>query len=255
MENSEKNLIKILLCSLFFILFCFKSYSANKRIQSFSKSKKIMFNIYKSNQNTFYCGCSYKNKIPNHKSCGYRTYKNEKRASRVEWEHILPASRFGKKFDTWRYGHKKCVKNNGKKFKGRKCTEKVHKKYRLIQADLYNLQPVIGEINGMRSNYKMSIIKGEKRNYGKCDIEFKNKLVEPSEKIRGDIARTYFYMAETYPEFIKLSKKELNLFYEWDHNDPVDKWECIRSKLIKNIQGNINNVIETRCKINEILQN
>ena len=127
--------------------------------------------------------------------------------------------------------------------------------YRLIQADLYNLQPVIGEINGMRSNYKMSIIKGEKRNYGKCDIEFKNKLVEPSEKIRGDIARTYFYMAETYPEFIKLSKKELNLFYEWDHNDPVDKWECIRSRLIKNIQGNINNVIETRCKINEILQN
>ena len=88
-------------------------------------------------------------------------------------EHILPASRFGKKFDTWRYGHKKCVKNNGKKFKGRKCTEKVHKKYRLIQADLYNLQPVIGEINGMRSNYKMSIIKGEKEIMGNVILNLK----------------------------------------------------------------------------------
>ena len=60
-------------------------------------------------------------------------------------------------------------------------------------------------------------------------------------------------MAETYPDFIQLSKKELNLFIEWDQNDPVDKWECIRSKLIENIQGNINNVLETRCKVIKIV--
>ena len=100
MENSEKNLIKILFFSLFLFYSCCESYAANKKIQSFSKSKNIMFNIYKNNQNTFYCGCSYKDKIPNLESCGYKPYRNKKRASRVEWEHILPASRFGKKFDT-----------------------------------------------------------------------------------------------------------------------------------------------------------
>ena len=39
-----------------------------------------------------------------------------------------------------------------------------------------------------------------------------------------------------------------------DH-DPVDKWECLRSKLIKNIQGNINNVLETRCALYKKAQN
>ena len=39
----------------------------------------------------------------------------------------------------------KCIKN-GKKFKGRKCARKISKKFRLMEADLYNLQPTIGEL-------------------------------------------------------------------------------------------------------------
>jgi len=37
----------------------------------------------------------------------------------------------------------------------------------------------------------MGIINGEKREFGKCDVEIKNKKVEPKESIRGEIARTY----------------------------------------------------------------
>ena len=48
-----------------------------------------------------------------------------------------------------------------------------------MQADLYNLQPAIGEVNGLRSNYQIAIIKGEPREFGKCDIEIQNKKVEP----------------------------------------------------------------------------
>ena len=72
-----------------------------------------------------------------------------------------------------------------------------------MEADLYNLQPTIGEINQQRQNFKMSIIPGEKRNFGKCDFEVQNKFVEPSPNIRGDIARTYFYMADTYSKYIR----------------------------------------------------
>jgi deoxyribonuclease-1 len=60
-----------------------------------------------------------------------------------------------------------------------------------MQADMYNLYPAIGEVNGRRSNYSMAIIKGEKREFGKCDVEIKNKKVEPKESIRGEITRTY----------------------------------------------------------------
>ena len=107
----------------------------------------------------------------------------------------MPASYFGKKFNAWLNGHPVCISSKGKKFKGRKCTEKIHKLYRYMQADLYNLQPAIGEVNGLRSNYQIGEIDGvEVREFGKCDIEIKNKKVEPDPKIRGDIARTYSYM-------------------------------------------------------------
>ena len=72
---------------------------------------------------------------------------------------------------------------------------------------MYNLYPAIGEVNGRRSNYSMAIIEGEKREFGKCDVEIKNKKVEPRESIRGEIARTYMYMDSAYPGRGIISKK------------------------------------------------
>ena len=43
--------------------------------------------------------------------------------------------------------------------------------FRYMEADLYNLQPAIGEVNGLRSNYSMEMIPGEKREFGACDVE------------------------------------------------------------------------------------
>jgi len=40
-----------------------------------------------------------------------------------------------------------------------------------MQADMHNLFPAFGVINGLRSNYPMSIIKGEERKFGECDVE------------------------------------------------------------------------------------
>ena len=223
------------------------AYDGNKTIESFNKSKKILRNIHKENPVTFYCQCSYKKKSPEWKSCGFKPRKDKKRASRIEWEHILPASHFGIKFDTWKNGHASCKSSNGKKYKGRKCTEKVHKLYRKMQADLYNLQPAIGEVNGLRSNYQIAIIKGESREFGKCDIEIQNKKVEPSEIIRGDIARTYMYMEQNYPKYITFNNSIKNLINKWDKDDPVDDWECLRANKIYKIQRNLNHIIHERC--------
>ena len=150
------------------ILFCSsQAFPQNTQITSFSKSKKLLLKLYKDNPVTLYCGCSYKGKKPNLSSCGYIPKKNKKRANRIEWEHVVPAHAFGQSFSEWRNGHPKCVKKNGKRFKGRKCAEKVNKEYRRMQADMFNLYPAIGEVNGRRSNYSMAIIEGEKREFGK----------------------------------------------------------------------------------------
>ena len=68
-----------------------------------------MFNIYKNNQNTFYCGCSYKDKIPNLESCGYNHI--EKKKASVEWEHILTSDL---KKNLIHGGMVIKIKNNGK---------------------------------------------------------------------------------------------------------------------------------------------
>jgi deoxyribonuclease-1 len=98
------------------------------------------------------------------------------------------------------------------KFKGRKCEEKVNEKYRTYQADMYNLYLKIGEVNGRRSNYSMAIINGEKREFGKCDVEIENKKVEQKANIRGKIARINLYMDSFYPSREIISKKNMKLF-------------------------------------------
>ena len=237
--------------SLILVFIIYNSFTfaddGNNKIKSFSKSKKILSKIHKKNPITFYCHCKYNIKTPNWDSCGFTPRKDKKRASRIEWEHVLPASHFGVKFDTWKNGHADCKNKKGKNFKGRKCTEKIHLKYRKMQADLYNLQPAIGEVNGLRSNYQIDIIKGEAREFGQCDVEIKNKKVEPSDKIRGDVARTYMYMELNYPKFIKFNNSLKKLIIKWDIDDPVDDWECLRAKKIYDVQGNLNKIIEERC--------
>jgi deoxyribonuclease-1 len=237
---------------LLLIFLCFQTNIAqtnegNKKIERFSKSKIFLKKVHQENPISFYCQCKYNNNKPNWESCGFSPRKDKKRASRIEWEHILPASHFGIKFHAWKNGHPDCVNSKGKKFKGRKCTEKINKLYRYMQADLYNLQPAIGEVNGLRSNYQIGLIQGEVREFGKCDIEIKNKIVEPSPKIRGDIARTYLYMEQTYPQHIKFNHSIKKLILKWDQNDPVDVWECRRAILISKIQGNFNTILQNKC--------
>ena len=240
---------------LFFLSSCpstdqiptYKKSNQNIQITSFSKSKKLLLKVYKDNPVTLYCGCSYNGKKPILSSCGYVPSKDSKRANRIEWEHVVPAHAFGKSFSEWRDGHPKCVKKNGKKFKGRKCAEKVNEEYRRMQADMFNLYPAIGEVNERRRNYSMAIIKGEKREFGKCDVEITNKKVEPRENIRGEIARTYLYMDSVYPGRGIISKKHRELFDSWNKSDPVDEWECERAKRIENIQGNRNEIVRLNC--------
>lgn len=105
-----------------------------------------------------------------------------------------------------------------------------------MQADLYNLVPAIGEVNGLRSNYSYAMIPGEVREFGACDIEIQNRKAEPRPEIRGDIARIYFYMEWAYPGHGILSVKNRKLFQVWDKVDPVDTLECERGKWIEQIQ-------------------
>lgn len=223
--------------------------------QSFSKSKKELRKIYKGHQTTVYCDCKYnykdKKNMIDRKFCGYiprneRTKKGKvnQRARRIEWEHLIPAENFGRQFSCWRDGNAKCVNSKGKSYKGRRCCTKVNKKYKIMQADMHNLFPSVGELNADRRNFRFDFEEAVGGQYGECkfDVLFKDKRARVKEELRGVIARTYLYFNKQYD--MKLSKQELKKYKIWNNKYPTDVWEIERSKRIKRIQGNNNSFIK-----------
>ncbi|GAA0794229.1 endonuclease [Marinobacterium sediminicola] len=210
---------------------------------SFASAKKILAaDLYRSEQRiTFYCGCRFDEQpvpdkpdrtrlTPDAESCGLQPRKNANRAARIEWEHVVPAWEFGHQLQCWQEG-------------GRKACQK-DTRFRQMEADLYNLVPAVGELNGDRSNFRFGMIPGEPRAYGACDFEvdFKQRVAEPAEQVRGDIARTYFYMEDRYG--LRLSRKQRQLFEAWSRQDPVDQTELQRARRIAVIQGHRNPFVD-----------
>ncbi|MEK9653368.1 MAG: endonuclease [Betaproteobacteria bacterium] len=206
--------------------------------RSFSKTKSALTSHKGLQRTTFYCGCLILrrgNKLePDVQNCGVVARKNKQRSSRLEWEHVVPASLFGGQRSCWKRG-------------GRKECSKTDQVFRDMEADPHNLVPVIGELNADRSNFAFGNLSGEERAYGSCDFEvsFTEKIAEPATDIRGDIARMYLYMIYQYG--VKVSESSLKLMWEWDASDPVDRRECKRHTVNKEIKGDANPFITKFC--------
>ncbi len=223
----------------------------SRPLETFASAKKIARDVIYAGHNTdFYCGCKYiKGKSKSGgtidaSECGYTPRKNKARGKILEWEHVVPAYYFGAERACWKKGNARCVKSDGTPFRGRACCARVDKKFQKMEADLHNLTPAVGELNGDRSNLPYGIVKGEPREYGQCDFEIGGspKITEPRDEVRGDAARIWFYMADTYG--ITLSDVQRAMFEKWSRADPPDGWEKLRNARIEAAQGNSNEYVE-----------
>jgi deoxyribonuclease-1 len=238
-----KNTFIILLVTL-----SLPTLAANQEIQSFSKAKKLLEKkVYNNHLKTFYCGATFDAKKNVTPPKGFTTTKYVKRAKKVEWEHVVPAENFGRTFSEWRDGHRQCINSKGKSFKGRKCAEKINTDYRYMQADMYNLYPAIGAVNGLRSNYNFTVLPAVKSDFGSCAMKIESRKAEPPEAVRGQIARTYLYMEASYKRY-SMSKSQRQLMNAWDKMYPVDSWECTRAKKISHLQKSLNHIVKNRCQ-------
>lgn len=220
--------------------------AGNTTNDSFAHAKKILGQVYEGHRMTLYCGAQYDEQGNITLPEGFTTPKHEKRAQRIEWEHVVPDENFGRAFDEWREGSPECVDNRGKAFKGRKCAEKTSMDYRYMQADMYNLYPAIGAVNAMRSNFNFQMLPGEESSFGSCAMKIADRKVEPPALARGQIARTYFYMQDVYPLY-RMSRQQEQLMGAWNKMYPVDEWECTRAKRIEAAQGNENKFVKEPC--------
>lgn len=207
-------------------------------INSFSQAKNAGAKVHVDAPGDFYCGCHIrwqgkKGQI-DLASCGYQPRKNAQRASRVEWEHVMPAWQFGHLRQCWQHGGRKnCAKDPV---------------YRQMESDMHNLQPVVGEVNGDRGNFPFGQWYGSADQYGQCamKIDFKAKRAEPPPRARGAIARTFLYMRDRYS--LRLSHQQTQLFTAWNARHPVTRWECTREARIARLQGNHNPYVQQACQ-------
>jgi len=128
-------------------------------------------------------------------------------------------------------------------------------------SDLHHLFSTHKDVNNTRSNYpfaeiddntttKWMYLNNTQSNIPTENIdsysEFANNTFEPREDHKGDCARAIFYFYTMYPtQAGDISKVgDINLFYQWHLQDPVDEWERTRNQRIAEKQGDLNPYVE-----------
>ncbi len=240
LQQAEVERLFVLFFRCFTIVFIlFYANQALAAPDDFAEAKRLAQKIFSDEATDFYCDCPItwqggKGRVELNR-CDYKVRKNGPRAQRVEWEHVVPAQQFGSGRACWQQG-------------GRDHCGDSDKTFRRIEADLFNLRPALGEVNGDRAHFRFAELPGTPAQHGACPvrIDFQRQLAEPRSEIRGDIARIYFYMADRYQ--LKLSVREEQLFLRWHQQDPVDEREMMLMKRTSQQMGHQNEFV-TGAKI------
>ena len=133
------------------------------------------------------------------------------------------------------------------------------KKSNVAGTDLHNLRPTDKSVNSARGNKDFGYATTQHEECTECNFSY--NYWEPPNSIKGDIARTLFYMDVRYEGI--LNEPELSLFdgytqtsvgsgrlgklctiYQWNVDDPVDTRELERNNAIFEIQNNKNPFID-----------
>jgi len=227
-----KNLFTVLALLFSFNLPAFATPPATFTEAKIVAKQKVYLDQANSSMGELYCGCKWAwvgksgGRI-DADSCGLQARKQETRAERTEWEHIVPAWTFGHQRQCWQSGGRKhCVDDDPV--------------FRAMEADLFNLYPSVGEVNGDRSNFNYGMASCVAPQYGQCKtkVDFDQRAAEPRDEVKGLVARTTFYMFDRYQ--LNMSRQQQQLLMAWDKQYPVTPWEQERNKRIAAIMGHAN---------------
>jgi endonuclease I len=120
------------------------------------------------------------------------------------------------------------------------------------QTDLFELWPSDGYVNGLRGNYPFGNVDPKTVTYkstsgcliGKCNnTGYTGSCFEPEDQMKGDFARSYFYISTAYwkewtcCDTEGTSKSDIKPWMEtilrqWHYFDPVDELERNRNEVI-----------------------
>ena len=136
-----------------------------------------------------------------------------------------------------------------------------------MYTDLFHLYPSDGKVNGMRGNFPFGEVGSatyqSANSYSKlgscCYPGYSGTVFEPNDELKGDLARTYFYMVTAYEDRVSgwssehldgtsypaLNAWSVALLLKWNAQDPVSQKEIDRNNAIyTNFQHNRNPFID-----------
>lgn len=208
------------------------SFAAPTSFEQAKVAAKEQVYYDQTNAGTLYCGCSWRwtgrsGGRVDLASCGYKVRAQASRAERLEWEHIVPAYNFGRARQCWQQG-------------GRDHCNETDPVFNAMEADVHNLAPAIGEVNGDRSNYDYAMLPHVPQTYGACPtkVDFRMKAAEPRDDVKGMVARVYFYMFDRY--HLRMSRQQQQLLTAWDRQYPISEWERERDRRAARVMGHHN---------------
>jgi endonuclease I len=130
-------------------------------------------------------------------------------------------------------------------------------------SDLFHIYPSDGYVNNQRSSFPFGEVgsasytstNGSKKGNNSYP-GYTGTAFEPAEEYKGDIARTYFYMATRYMDVMSswsgdniqgntLNSWTVSMMVEWHESDPVSQKEVERNNAVYIIQGNRNPYIDS----------
>lgn len=140
------------------------------------------------------------------------------------------------------------------------------KKQSPMRSDLFQVYPTDGYVNNKRGHMPFGENNGESyqshggySKVGHCTTEgYQGLVFEPANEYKGDLARTYFYMATRYENQISgwgggvfgngtypgMANWTLKMLIRWAKNDPVSEKEIKRNNEVYKLQHNRNPFID-----------
>ncbi len=134
-----------------------------------------------------------------------------------------------------------------------------------MYTDLFHLYPVSGYVNTRRNNHPFGEVEKPEQTFtggsklGNCTFPgYTGTAFEPIDEYKGDLARSYFYMATCYHDRFATWESDMlagndtddfsdwakELLLKWHRQDPVSEKETRRNDSVFVLQGNRNPFID-----------
>ncbi len=196
----------------------YSAFATQTRFPNYESSRKVFWSeLYPNGGVTLYCALNFA--IPS---------QAERRFRNLSVEHVLPAD--------WMADHFGCSNRNN-------CDDSS---YGFSEADLHNLWPAHRRINASRSDLPFTELKSDVGSRFEYCPEFDrtygtDAAIEPRDPIKGDVARSLFYMNYHYGFDLRGMLPILKI---WNQQDQPDQHEHWRNQRIFELQGSRNRFID-----------